>query len=54
MAYDNFEFDFLHKISSEEESMKEKNKSLIPLFNEIKDTIKQVKSNEMTELSKNY
>ena len=43
IAYDELDFDLLHKLSSNEESVKFKNQMLIPIYKEVLELMRQVK-----------
>ena len=49
--YENYDFNLLHRVRSNEEVIKEKNKLLIPIFNQIKLKIKEYKTDKEKEIS---
>ena len=51
LVYENYDFNMLHRVRSNEEVIKEKNKLLIPIFNSIKIKIKEYKTDKEKEIS---
>jgi len=49
-VYENYDFNMLHRVRSNEEVIKEKNKLLIPVFNQIKLKIKEYKTDKEKEI----
>lgn len=52
LAYENYDMNLLHKLSSNEETLKEKNKYLIPLFVEIRKSIVKFKKDSAQDIRK--
>ena len=51
LVYENYDFNMLHRVRSNEEVIKEKNKQLIPVFNQIKLKIKHEHSGSLMFLN---
>lgn len=47
IAYDSLDFDMLHRVSSNEDTVKEKNRLLIPIYKEFLVLIRQVKFTQL-------
>jgi hypothetical protein len=50
LVYENFDFQMLHRVRSNEEVIKQKNKVMIPIFNSIKMKIKEYKTDKEKEI----
>ena len=51
LVYENYDFNMLHRVRSNEEVIKEKNRQLIPIFNQLKLKVKEYKTDKEKEIS---
>lgn len=54
LAYEKLEFENLETLQSDEHTMRFKNRLLIPIYNEVVQLVKKVKSNEFKDNETEY